>query len=310
MSQKAIVLFLLSFALSFIVLKLLIPFLKRTRAVQYERPEALENHKIKEGTPRGAGLVFLIPLMFLFPFTNWETKFVAFSVFIFALAGLIDDLLSIYKKDSKGLSISHKLILYFCLAIVLFLMFRQNLTFSTIIAGRVVNIPPPVYFALFIVIFVGSANAFNLTDGVDGLLSTVSIPMFLTVVVLSAANSGMALFSFLMIASIIAFLWYNSPKASVFMGDVGANIIGLSLAAMSVVGKFEFLFALIAIIPVIEAITDFIQIGYFKVTNGKRFFKMAPIHHHFEKLGWSEAKITYRFTVVTVIFCLIALLLR
>ncbi len=308
--DRDILIFMVVFLLSFIVLKLLIPVLKKVGAVQFEREEALENHRKKEGTPRGGGIVFLLPVFFLLFIHTPKALFVAISTFAFGAIGLIDDLLTIFKKDSTGLSIKLKLALYSIVTICLFVIFRNILSFETFIFGHKIMMPSFAYFILFFFIFVGSANAFNLTDGVDGLLGAVSIPMLITAMVLSLGIDEITLFSFLLISTILAFLWFNSPKASVFMGDIGANTIGIALASISVIGKFELLFALIAIIPVAEAISDFIQIGYFHATKGKRFFKMAPIHHHFEMLGWSESKIVFRFTIVTVIFCLLAILIR
>lgn len=307
MDTNDIIIFLLLFFSSFLLNAILVPIMKKIGAVQFERDEVKEKRN-KEGTPRGAGILFLLPLISLFFNKIREAQFLGFSIFLFAMLGLIDDIITFVKKGSKGLSISLKLILYSIVTILLFLLFKDVIKFETVIFGKVFSLPSYLYFLLYFVIFVGSVNAFNLTDGVDGLLGTISIPMLLTVFVIT--NGFVKEFSLYLIAPLIAFLWFNSNKASIFMGDVGAASIGAAFASMAILGNFEIIYALIAIIPLVEAITDFIQIFYFRATKGKRFFKMAPIHHHFEIIGWSETKIVYRFAIITSIFCLLAILIH
>jgi len=309
MNKQMIFMAILSFLVSFFLLRVYIPFLKRKHFVQFVRDEGIKSHKAKEGTPRGGGLVFLIAPLLLIPFYHSkEFFFLLFSMITFGLIGVIDDLKSILSKESMGLSIKIKLILYTVCSVVLFFIGRGLLTTSIQLASLKIELGSVIYFLLFIAIMLGSANAFNLTDGVDGLLGSVSIPIFITIMLI---GSGVIRdFSLMLIGSILAFLWFNSPKASVFMGDSGASALGGIVGAMAILGKFEILLLIIAIIPVIESISVFIQIGYFKLTHGKRFFKMAPIHHHFELLGWSEPKIDFRFFIITVISCAIALLIR
>jgi phospho-N-acetylmuramoyl-pentapeptide-transferase len=309
MESKFIILFIAVFLVSLIFLQLYIPFLKRRKFVQFVRDEGVKEHKAKEGTPRGGGLVFFIAPLFLAPFYhNKEFLFLYFALLTFGLIGAIDDLKSILNRESKGLSIRAKLILYTISSVVLFLIGRGLFTTTVQFASLKIDLGTPVYFVLFIVIMLCSANAFNLTDGEDGLLGSVSIPIFIAIMVI--ASGVVRDLSFIMIASILAFLWFNSPKASVFMGDSGAGALGGLVGAMSILGKFELLLPLIVIIPVMEALSVFIQVGYFKLTHGKRVFKMAPIHHHFELSGWSEPKIDFRFFIITVIFCAVAVLLR
>jgi phospho-N-acetylmuramoyl-pentapeptide-transferase len=301
--------FILVFLLSIFLIKFLIFYLRNAGIVQFERDEGPDSHKIKEGTPRGGGLIFfLAPLFLLFFYKNSEFLFLYLALILNGFIGFIDDFLTATKRHSTGLTIKWKMILITVIALFLYIFGRNFLTYELSIGNSSFQIGRFFYFILFLIIFVGSSNAFNLTDGVDGLLGIVSIPMLVTIAII---NKGIVRdFSFILIPSIIAFLWFNSPKASIFMGDTGAGALGGAIAAMSILGKFELLLPLIAIIPVLESLSVFIQVGYFKLSKGKRVFKMAPIHHHFELLNWSESEIDFRFFIITVMFCILALFFR
>ncbi|BAL81310.1 phospho-N-acetylmuramoyl-pentapeptide-transferase [Caldisericum exile AZM16c01] len=301
--------------------KFLIYFLKEKNLVQHVREELIESHKKKEGTPRGGGIVFLISTIFILPliFTLKipyhvlrQLFFVFFSTVLFGLIGLIDDVLTSRKSSSEGLSIRSKLILFSLATIVLFATFKDIMTFNVMFLGSNFNVGPFLYFILFFVIMVGSVNAFNLTDGVDGLLGSVGSIILITFIVLSYLTKNLPLlfFTLSLLISILVFLWFNSPKASIFMGDLGASALGGAIASLSIVFKTELYLPFIAIIPVIEAISIFIQIAYFKATHGKRVFKMTPIHHHFEILGWSEAKIDFRFSIITAFMVILIIVLK
>jgi phospho-N-acetylmuramoyl-pentapeptide-transferase len=309
MDKFKYMIFLISFLLSIIIVKFLIPYLKSRGFVQFERDEGPDSHKIKEGTPRGGGLVFLIAPLFLLPFyKNREFLFLYLALLLNGLIGFIDDFLTSTKKHSTGLTIKWKMIFITVIALFLYFFGRGLLVSQLSIGSFSLQINDVLYLILFLAIFVASPNAFNLTDGVDGLLGIISIPIFVTIAIFS--KSVVRDFSFIMISSLTAFLWFNSPKASIFMGDTGASALGGAIAAMSVLGKFELLLPLIAIIPVLESLSVFVQVGYFKLSKGRRVFKMAPMHHHFELSNWSEAKIDFRFFVVTILFCVLALFLK
>jgi len=300
--------FLIAFILSVFLVKFLIPHLRNIGIVQFERDEGPGSHKVKEGTPRGGGLVFLIaPLFLLLFYRDREFLFLYLALALNGLIGLVDDLLTATKKHSTGLTIKWKMLLITGIALFLYFFVRSFLSSQLSIGNISFQIGNVLYLILFLAIFVATPNAFNLTDGVDGLLGIISIPVLVTIAIFS--NGLTRDFSFIMISSVIAFLWFNSPKASIFMGDTGASALGGAIAAMSVLGKFELLLPLIAIIPVLESLSVFIQVGYFKLSKGKRVFKMAPIHHHFELSNWSESQIDFRFFIVTVLFCILALYL-
>jgi phospho-N-acetylmuramoyl-pentapeptide-transferase len=309
MGRFKYLIFMIIFIVSILIIKLLIPYLKKIGAVQFEREEGPDSHKKKEGTPRGGGFVFLIAPLFLLPFyRNRYFAFLYLAIALNGIVGLLDDFLTASKKHSTGLSIRWKMIFITTISVFLFFFGRELLSASLTVGNISLWLGNLLYFILFMIIFVGAPNAFNLTDGLDGLLGLVSIPILITIAII---NKGIVRdFSIVLLPSIVAFLWFNSPKASIFMGDTGASALGGAIAAMSVIGKFEILLPLIAIIPVLESFSVFIQIGYFKITKGKRVFKMAPIHHHFELMNWSETKIDFRFFVITVIFCALALFLQ
>lgn len=301
--------------------KYLTDFLERSNLVQHVREELIESHKKKEGTPRGGGIIFLISIAFIIPLlfvlkvpydTFRKLLFVISSTILFGFIGLIDDVLTSQKSSSEGLSIRSKLILFSVATVFLFFVFKDIMNFNVIFLGLNLNFGPILYFLLFFIMMVGSVNAFNLTDGVDGLLGSIVSIMLLTFIFLSYLTKNFLLlgFSLSLLISILAFLWFNSPKASIFMGDLGASALGGAIASLSIVFKTELYLPFIAIIPVIEAISIFIQIAYFKATHGKRVFKMTPIHHHFEILGWSEAKIDYRFSVITAFMVIIVVVLK
>jgi phospho-N-acetylmuramoyl-pentapeptide-transferase len=308
------------FALFFLE-RSLINFLKSRNLVQHVREELIESHKKKEGTPRGGGVIFLVSIIFLLPLffvshfsseTMRQFLFVSISSTFFGLIGLIDDVLTSRKSSSVGLSISQKLILFTIGSVVIFFLFRNLFTFETVFLGFHLKFSPFFYFVLFIVIMVGSVNAFNLTDGVDGLLGSVSSIMLLTYIAIFYLMKNSLIFGFAitLLVSVLIFLWFNSPKASIFMGDLGASFLGGAIASLAIISKTELYLPFVAIIPVIEAISIFIQIAYFKATHGKRVFKMTPIHHHFEILGWSEAKVDYRFSIITAFMNIIVIVLK
>jgi len=308
-----LVLMVIEFFVMLFILRFLISFLKKKNAVQHVREELIDAHKKKEGTPRGGGIVFLLSLLFLWPACeDRRVLFVTIAMLVFGAVGLVDDILTFKRESSEGLSIRNKLILFTLSSILLFVLFRDTFSSTVLFLGLSADIGNVFYFLLFLAIFTGSANAFNLTDGVDGLLGSVSCIMLVFFGVIAILSEDTHLFSLVMVllVSLLAFLWYNSPKASIFMGDVGSSVLGGVVGALSIVTKNELYLPFVAIIPVIEAISIFIQISYFKLTHGKRVFKMTPIHHHFEILGWSESQVVFRFSIITVLFCLIVLFIK
>lgn len=309
MDRNSVCISLFVFVVSLFLCRLLIVFLKKIRMVQYEREEVMDLQKDKEGTPRGGGIVFLLFPLFLLPlYSDRDFLFLYLSLLLNGLVGFIDDLLVSRRRQAKGLTVRWKISLQTVISVLLYILIRSSLNFEVHFGKFALLLPEFLYFVLFVLIYIASSNAFNLTDGVDGLLGSISIPILL---IFALISDGMtASFAVLMIAVVLAFLWYNSPPASLFMGDTGSGALGGLIAGMSVLTNSELLLPIIAIIPVIESLSVFIQVWYFKRTHGKRIFKRAPLHHHFQMLGWSEAKIDFRFFIVTSFFCVIAFLIQ
>ncbi len=310
--------FLVSFAVSFALFLIIIPLFRRHGIGQFIRPEGPIWHKNKEGTPTAGGIVFLIlPLLFI-PFVRSRIFVVLYlAMLLNGAIGILDDFLSVKQKESEGLSVRERLLLQLFVSVILYFLFKPFIQNYVSFGKYNIQLGTVGYFLFFLFVALGTVNAFNLTDGIDGLLASNSIVMVLFIIVgtmvlpilpkseLGAVNAIL----FVAIGSLTAYLWFNSPKAGIFMGDTGSLSLGGLVFAAAVIAKLEILLVFIAIIPVIEALSIFIQVSYFKATHGKRVFKMAPIHHHFEKCGWSEPKIVFRFAIITVVSSMLGILL-
>lgn len=323
--------FLLATVISIVWGKMFISFMKRKQFGQIIRDDGPESHFKKKGTPTMGG-VFMLGSLFLttlicgnfFSVPLQITLGVTFSYF---LLGFYDDYLKVLKKDTKGVSAKGKLFWQFATAgIALYLMVSQNIITTDVylpfFKAPIIDIG--YWYILFgSVVIVGFSNAVNLTDGLDGLAIGPIIISAATMGLLTYLTGHKELSQYLYIPYIegmgellvlssaiigagIGFLWYNSYPAQIFMGDVGSLSLGGTLGTIAVLAKSEFLFVLIGGIFVIEALSVIIQVVSFK-TRGVRVFKMAPIHHHFEKLGWPETKVTVRFWIISLCMAILAL---
>ncbi|MEG2275099.1 MAG: phospho-N-acetylmuramoyl-pentapeptide-transferase [Clostridia bacterium] len=234
---------------------------------------------------------------------------------IFGMVGLKDDYKKLVLKDPEGMSASKKMLgLFIASAIFLGLQIVLKHIAPELIIPFFMQplVIPMIAFVLFnIVVLLSITNAINFTDGLDGLASGVSV-IILTFLTLSAMRSGnveVALFGAIVIGSTIGFLMFNLKPAKVFMGDTGSLALGAAIGMMAILLKMPIYLLIAAIIPVIEVVSVIIQVVFFKITKGKRFFKMAPIHHHFEMSGWSENVIVFIFWVITALACLGAYLI-
>ncbi|MFL5786025.1 MAG: phospho-N-acetylmuramoyl-pentapeptide-transferase [Bacteriovoracaceae bacterium] len=311
--------------------KRFIAYMKLRQFGQIIRDEGPESHKKKKGTPTFGGVFILGSAVIAcavcgnfvsFPFLI--TLFVTISYFF--LGGL-DDYLKILKKNTKGVSARQKLAWQFITALLAtFVMIKFNVTDSKLyfpfLKDALIDLGWwYVPFAAFVI--VGSSNALNLTDGLDGLAIGPTIISAATLGMLAYVTGHLEMSEYLFIPHVpdvgellvlsgaligagVGFLWYNAYPAEIFMGDVGSLSLGGCLGTIAVLTKNEFLFVLIGGIFVIEAVSVIIQVASFK-TRGKRIFKMAPIHHHFELLGWPETKVIVRFWIVSLIFAILAL---
>mgnify|MGYP001535335328 CR=1 FL=1 len=293
-----------------------IDMLKKKMIGQYIKDVAPENHTKKQGTPTTGG-VFIIAAIIMASVTalllaqrmTTVALITIITLAFYTFAGFQDDYIKIKGKGNDGLTARGKLFRQIAIALLptLFLIITNPTACNFTIGNIVLNLKwfyP--FFAVFII--TGASNAYNLTDGLDGLAAGCGVPAFIACSLISFALGENELAIISAAAALLGFLKFNKPKAEVFMGDTGSLAIGGLLGTLAVLGKFEFLLIFIGGVFVIETLSVIIQVTSFKTT-GKRVFKMAPIHHHFEMLGWNEKKVVAVFSVVSLILSIIAIIL-
>lgn len=230
----------------------------------------------------------------------------------YGAVGLVDDYAKIRKKENAGLTPRQKLILQILVAavfiVILFLATDGLPSIWIPFTNIFLPLPWPLYIIFAAFVIVGADNAVNLTDGIDGLAACVTLPVAIFFIVLGTKQGdiGVTLFSAALAGGLIGFLIYNFHPAHVFMGDTGSLFLGGAVAGLAFASDMPMILLLIGLIYIIETVSVILQVSYFKMTGGKRLFKMAPIHHHFEMCGWGEVKIVFVFTGITVLLCLIA----
>lgn len=303
---------LISFAICVVLCPIFIPFLKKLKFGQYIREEGPESHMKKSGTPTMGGLIILVSVVItsLFYITrNKEILPVLFVTLGFGLVGFLDDYIKVVMKRNLGLKAWQKMLGQILVTVVfcLYIMGGENMGTTTLIPflGEVTLSPALFVISLFIIVL-GTVNGVNFTDGLDGLASgvTVCVATFFTVVAIGTGN-GVSPITCAVVGSLLGFLLYNVYPARVFMGDTGSLALGGFVVATAYMLRMPFFVAIVGLIYLVEVLSVMIQVGYFKLTHGKRFFKMAPIHHHFELCGWSETRVVAAFTIVTALLCLI-----
>lgn len=307
---------LLSFAVVVITLPFLIPLLRRLKFGQTEREDGPQSHLSKTGTPTMGGIAILLGLLVpsLFYLRSCpEIIPILIMTIGFGVIGFIDDMIKVVKKQSDGLSPLQKMALQFLLTggflVYYFLVEKKEAIVHIPFTDYAFTMPVWLFCIFVFFVVLGTVNGTNLTDGLDGLVSevTVVVAVFFIIVTRNAAP-GMEPMSGLMFGGLMGFLLFNSHPARVFMGDTGSLAIGGWLSSMCILLYDPLLIIIVGLIYLIEVISDILQVGYFKLTHGKRIFKMAPIHHHFELCGMSEVQIGTAFTVITVFMCLLGLL--
>ena len=309
---KIVMAIVISFIVASILGPIIIPLLHKLKFGQNIRQEGPKSHLKKAGTPTIGGLIFIfatIITMFIMVGNPTDEAMIALYSFVgFGFVGFLDDLLKIIKKKNEGLTSGQKMILL--------LIVSGFLTwYAYKYIGTSINIPflnGQINLGLFYIpasmfYFAGVTNAVNLTDGLDGLATsvTVLVTTFLGIISYNLGHISLAIFCVALAGALLAFLRFNAFPARVFMGDTGSLALGGAVAMVALILKMPLILVLIGIIYVIETLSVILQVASFKLT-GKRIFKMAPIHHHFEQLGWSETKIVSVFSIITVVFCFIA----
>ncbi len=302
----------LGFVLSIVVGLMIIPVLRKLKAGQTVSNLINKRHQLKNGTPTIGGLIFIIPpivtilLLYLKGSIAISTNLiiVLFVFIAYAILGFIDDYLKIKYHNNKGLSTLTKLIFQVFIAVVFYTIYKYN-GGSTTLEVTLLGIKWELgfFYGIFILfVLVGTTNAVNITDGLDGLCGGLSVMAFLAYGVISWGSNwisgydGMAIFAFVLVGSIMGFLLFNTHPARVFMGDTGSLALGGALASIAILTHHEISLVIIGGVFVIETLSSFIQIIAIRKFNKKVFLK-APLHHHFEELGWSETDIVKVFWV-------------
>lgn len=316
MNISLVVVFIVSLLISTIGTKLLIPFLKQKQFGQFIREEGPEAHKKKAGTPTMGGVMIVLGIVAGLAyaiFTNGnaaDTFAIIFTMLVFGAIGFLDDFEKIAKKNNLGLTAKQKILLQVLLSlgIGIYMILGGNGT-DVLIPFVNVYVNFGVLFMPFVILTeVAMSNGVNLSDGLDGLASSVTLVVAILLAVVGYTHdvyiltvSGLAI-----AGSLISFLVFNKYPAKIFMGDTGSMALGGVLSAIAIVSKTEFLLPIAGIIYVVESLSVIIQVIYFRKTGGKRFFRMAPIHHHFELGGMKEYNVVKLFTLVTVCSSVIA----
>ncbi len=311
----------IAFAVSMLVTARMIPVLRKKQFGQFIREEGPQAHLSKAGTPTMGGIamvagitVAVIASSFLTGSFGAGKLAILLSMYAFGLIGFIDDYNKIAKKQNEGLTPKQKLALQllFGAALAVFMMVREGT--SVLIPFFKVNVDFGIFYIPFIVfVEVAMANSVNLTDGLDGLASSTSAIVaacfaVIGMLILPGGNEPMAAAAQAIFGAALGFLVYNHYPARIFMGDTGSMALGGVLSATAIVGHVEWLLPVAGLIYVCEALSVIIQVTYFKKTGGKRVFRMAPIHHHFELGGWHETKVVKVFCLFTLVCCVIAVL--
>ena len=310
-NRTVLVAFGLGLVFSLILGPIIIPMLHKLKFGQNIRKDGPQSHMKKAGTPTIGGLIFLISITLVmiimrYKFTS-EGMIVLYGTLAFGLIGFLDDILKIIHKENEGLKSGQKFILQIIFSVAL-------AYYGYKFVGTSISIPFAdfaidlkwIYIPFVIFYYAAITNAVNLTDGLDGLATSVSalVFTFFSILAFNMGHYSVAVFAIALVGALIGFLKFNAYKASVFMGDTGSLALGGALATIMMVLKTPLVVLIVGGIYVAETLSVVIQVTSFKLT-GKRVFKMAPLHHHFEQCGWSEVKIVTVFSIITLILCII-----
>ncbi len=309
-----------AFVISVVVGWFLIPALRALRAGQSIKEIGPNWHKSKEGTPTMGGIMFIAAVtavVLVFGWRdmaegNWQALFVLGFSLVCGGIGFIDDYAKIRKHENTGLTAGWKFLLQLAAAIAFLALLRWSGNLTPNLYIPFVNVSRPLPWGVYLVfaafVMVGCVNAVNLTDGLDGLAGSVTLAVSAFFAVLSKwwEYGAVGVFAGALAGGLLGFLVYNFHPAKVFMGDTGSLFLGGAVCAMAFALDAPLVLVPVGVIYIAETMSDIIQVGYFKLTHGKRIFRMAPLHHHLELGGWSEVRIVLTFTGITVAFCLLA----
>ncbi len=304
--------------------RLIIPWLRAMKAGQTIREVGPSWHMSKTGTPAMGGLIFILAsllgtVVMGFLYWSWTSLLVFAFALVFGAIGFLDDYFKVKKKQNLGLTALQKMLLQLAAsALYLYLLYRNDHLTATIwlpFSDTSWSFPIWVYIPFAVFVIVGTVNAVNLTDGIDGLASGVTMPVmiFFLVTAIMTKKADLAIFPAALLGGLGGFLCYNFHPAKVFMGDTGSLFLGGAVCGLAFALDMPLILILVGLVYIVETVSVILQVGFFKLTKhlcsdhqGRRIFKMTPIHHHFEMCGWSEVKIWIVFVSVSVVMCVLA----
>ena len=324
---KILVAAVVAFVISAVIGKFLVPALRRWKAGQSIKEDGPTWHMSKQGTPTMGGLMFILATIIVVLVVNgpailsgdWTSVIVLVFDLVFGAIGFLDDYAKIKKKENTGLTAGQKFLLQLAAAILFIVLLRKCGILSPNLYvpffGVELHLPWVVYLIFAVLVITGTVNAVNITDGLDGLSSSVTLPVcaffaaafgWAWVKWQQSGTAGMAVFAAALFGGLVGFLLYNHYPAKVFMGDTGSLFLGGAVCGMAFALDMPLILILVGIIYIIETLSDIIQVTYFKATHGKRIFRMAPLHHHLEMGGWNEKKVVFVFASISLVFCILA----
>lgn len=307
----------ISFGISVVLCPVIIPFLRKLKFGQYVRDDGPESHLKKAGTPTMGGLVILVSILLtslIYVRRYPDIIPVLFMTLGFGIIGFLDDYIKVVMKRSLGLRPMQKMLGQFIVtAIFVYYYFHvAKLDASILIpftGGQMFVMPDWLFVVFVFIVVLGTVNGVNFTDGLDGLASGVTaiVGTFFTMAAL-ALNADMTPITGAVVGGVLGFLLFNTYPARVFMGDTGSLALGGFVASIALMLHMPLFIVIVGLIYLVEVLSVILQVCYFKLTNGKRIFKMAPIHHHFELCGFSETQVVAAFSILTAILCLVGLM--
>lgn len=317
---KSICLLLVLTLIEIIVFHYYIKYLKEKKYTQTVRTLGPTNHYSKNGTPTAGGLIIVLFLIIDFLtikivnnyYFNYKDLIFIITVILFSILGVLDDIKIINKRNNEGLKPKFKIILECMFIIILYIIMKRNNYDNVLTIGHA-NINLGLFSVLFIIFYVIAwSNSFNITDGLDGLASSLSLPLLVGLFIIGKMekNELLVISALCMFFSIIGFLVFNFHPALVFMGNVGSHAIGAGIGVIGILTKNEITLAIMGLVFVFETISVILQVLYFKKTKGKRLFKMAPFHHHLELIGYNEHSISFILVLISIMFVILSLIYK
>ena len=307
---------LISFLISVVLCPILIPFLRKLKFGQTVRDEGPASHLKKNGTPTMGGLVILFSVLItslIYVGRYPDIIPVLFMTLGFGIIGFLDDYIKVVKKRSLGLTPLQKIVLQFIVTAVFTYYYFDVAKLDTqtripFVEGYAFSMPAWLFVIFIFIVVLGTVNGVNFTDGLDGLASgvTVIVATFFAIAALGI-NANMSPIITSVIGALLGFLMFNTYPARVFMGDTGSLALGGFVASTALMLRIPLFIVIVGLVYLIEVLSVILQVGYFKITHGKRIFKMAPIHHHFELCGFSETQVVAAFSIVTALLCLLGM---